>query len=57
MQVVAEITGTAGSVVIPRRDADQLTIQPRYPSSPWAWNNATMDRVVEASMVISLSAN
>ena len=32
MQVVAKIAGTAGSVVIPSRDADQLTIQPRYPA-------------------------
>ena len=57
MQVVARIAGTAGSVVIPSRDADQLNIQPRYPASPWAWSNATMDRIVPASMVISLSAN
>ena len=57
MQVVAKIAGTAGSVVIPSRDADQLNIQPRYPASPWAWNTATMDRIVPASMVISLSAN
>ncbi len=57
MQVVARIAGTAGSVLIPSRDADQLSIQPRYPASPWAWDNATMDRIVPASMVISLSAN
>lgn len=57
MQLVAKIAGTAGSVLIPSRDADQRTIQPRYPSCPWAWNNATMDRIVPASMVISLSAN
>ena len=57
MQVVARIAGTAGSVVIPSRDADQLNIQPRYPASPWAWSTATMDRIVPASMVISLSAN
>ena len=57
MQVVARIAGTAGSVVIPSRNADQLNIQPRYPASPWAWDNATMDRIVPASMVISLSAN
>ena len=57
IQVVARIAGTAGSVVIPSRNADQLNIQPRYPASPWAWDNATMDRIVPASMVISLSAN
>ncbi len=57
MQVVAKIAGTAGSVVTPSRDADQINIQPRYPASPWAWSTATMDRIVPASMVISLSAN
>ena len=57
MQVVARIAGTAGSVVIPSRNSDQLNIQPRYPASPWAWNTATMDRIIPASMVISLSAN
>ena len=57
MHVVAKIAETAGSVVIPSRDADQLNIQPRYPASPWAWSTATMDRIVPASMVISLSAN
>ncbi len=57
MQVVAKIATTAGSVIIPSRDNDQVSIQPRYPASPWAWNIATMDKIVPASMVISLSAN
>ncbi|WP_066017352.1 hypothetical protein [Endozoicomonas atrinae] len=57
MQVVAKIANTAGSVVIPSRDNDQVSIQPRYPASPWHWNTATMDKIVPASMVISLSAN
>ncbi|WP_419835305.1 hypothetical protein [Endozoicomonas atrinae] len=57
MQVVAKIATTAGSVVIPSRDNDQVSIQPRYPASPWHWNTATMDKIVPASMVISLSAN
>ena len=57
MQVVAKIATTAGSVVIPSRDNDQVSIQPRYPASPWHWNTATMDKIVPASMVISLSDN
>ncbi|WP_422464048.1 hypothetical protein [Endozoicomonas sp. ALB115] len=57
MQVVAKIATTAGSVIIPGRDNDQVSIQPRYPASPWAWSTATMDKIVPASMVISLSAN
>ena len=57
MQVVAKIATTAGSVIIPSRDNDQVSIQPRYPASPWGWSTATMDKIVPASMVISLSAN
>ena len=57
MQVVARIAGTAGSVIIPSRDSDQLNIQPRYPSSPWSWDAATMDRIIPAALVISLSAS
>ncbi|WP_163372664.1 hypothetical protein [Endozoicomonas acroporae] len=57
MQVVAKVATTAGSVIIPGRDNDQMSIQPRYPASPWHWNTATMDKIVPASMVISLSAN
>ncbi|MGO0305020.1 hypothetical protein ACTL6P_00155 [Endozoicomonas acroporae] len=57
MQVVAKVATTAGSVIIPSRDNDQVSIQPRYPASPWHWNTATMDKIIPASMVISLSAN
>ncbi|WP_419535738.1 hypothetical protein [Endozoicomonas sp.] len=57
IQVVAKIATTAGSVIIPSRDNDQVSIQPRYPASPWHWNTATLDKIVPASMVISLSAN
>ncbi|MGI2026577.1 hypothetical protein [Endozoicomonas acroporae] len=57
MQVVAKFATTAGSVIIPSRDNDQVSIQPRYPASPWHWNTATMDKIIPASMVISLSAN
>ncbi|MGI9276872.1 MAG: hypothetical protein ACR2PT_18755 [Endozoicomonas sp.] len=52
MQVVAKVASTAGSVIVPARDSDTLSIQPRYPSSPWAWNDAAMDNIIPASMVI-----
>ncbi|WP_422135478.1 hypothetical protein [Endozoicomonas sp. ALD040] len=57
MTVVARLASTAGAVVIPSRDADQLNIKPRYPASPWNWNSATMDKIIPASMVINLSAS
>ncbi len=57
MKVIAKLAGTAGSVIIPSRDSDELNIQPRYPASPWHWNTATMDKIVPAALVISLSAS
>ncbi len=57
MQVIARIATTAGAVIIPDKNTDALTIQPRYPESPWNWPDTTMDKIVPASMVISLSAN
>ncbi len=57
MQVIVRLASTAGSVVVPSRAADSLNIQPRYPASPWAWDSATMDSIIPASLVISLSAS
>ncbi|WP_252177185.1 hypothetical protein [Endozoicomonas sp. 4G] len=57
MTVIARLASTAGAVIIPSRDADQLNIKPRYPASPWSWSSATMDKIVPASMVINLSAS
>ena len=57
MQVIARIATTAGAVIIPDKNTDTLTIQPRYPASPWNWPETTMDKIVPASMVISLSAS
>ncbi|OED40218.1 hypothetical protein ACH42_17035 [Endozoicomonas sp. (ex Bugula neritina AB1)] len=57
MKVIAKVAGTAGSVIIPSRDSDEISIQPRYPSSPWKWDSATMDKIIPAALVISLSAN
>ena len=39
IKVIAQLTSTAGSVIIPARDSDTLSIQPRYPASPWAWDS------------------
>ncbi|WP_263080117.1 hypothetical protein [Endozoicomonas sp. Mp262] len=57
MQVIARIATTAGAVIIPDKNTDTLTIQPRYPASPWNWPETIMDKIVPASMVISLSAS
>ncbi|OQX36600.1 MAG: hypothetical protein B0D91_08770 [Oceanospirillales bacterium LUC14_002_19_P2] len=58
MQVIARIATTAGAVVIPSADDDSLTIQPRYPQSPWDWQQGTAitHHIIPESMVISMSA-
>lgn len=57
MTVITRLASTAGAVIIPSRDTDQLNIKPRYPASPWNWNTAIMDKIIPASMVINLSAS
>ncbi|GAA4648161.1 hypothetical protein GCM10023116_04270 [Kistimonas scapharcae] len=58
IQVIARIATTAGAVVIPSAAEDVLTIQPRYPQSPWDWQpkTAITQYIIPESMVISLSA-
>lgn len=58
MQVIARIVTTAGAVVIPSAENDVLTIQPRYPQSPWDWQQETAitQYIIPESMIISLSA-
>ena len=58
MHVIARIATTAGAVVIPSAENDVLTIQPRYPQSPWDWQQETAitQYIIPESMIISLSA-
>ncbi|GAA4650998.1 hypothetical protein GCM10023116_32810 [Kistimonas scapharcae] len=58
MQVVARVATTAGAVVIPSAAEDVLTIQPRYPQSPWDWKPGTAitNFIIPESMIIGLSA-
>ncbi len=57
MQVIAKIATTAGAVVIPATNSDNLFMQPRYKFSPWAWGDAStvIDHAVPESMVLNLS--
>ena len=57
MQVLAKLASTSGSVIIPARDSDTLNIQPRYPASPWAWSETTMDSIIPAEMIVAISAS
>lgn len=54
MQVIKRITSAAGAVVLAAPGADQITIQPRHPISPWALAGETMDKIIHYSLVTSL---
>lgn len=59
LDVVAEIAGAVGAVIQPSSSTDTITVRPRYPLSPWAWNAAplsAMDNIIIESMVLSFSA-
>jgi len=58
MQVIARIATTAGAVVIPAAASDALTIQPRYPFSPWHWQDEStvVSHSIPESMMVSMSA-
>lgn len=55
-QVIAQIVTAAGGVLIPNRDSDGWTVQPRYKISPWHWDSATPDTAIYAGMIRSRSA-
>ena len=56
MEVVVSIVKAAGGVIIPAMGSDRLVAQPRYPASPWLWDEAVMDCIIPASMVQRYSA-
>lgn len=55
-QVVAQIVKAAGGIMVPHRDADAWTIQPRYAVPPWDWDGAQPDTAIYIGMVRSRSA-
>lgn len=55
-QVIAQIVTAAGGIMVPAKDADAWTIQPRYKVLPWDWASATPDATIYIGMVRSRSA-
>lgn len=55
-QVIGQIVGAAGGVMIPHMADDGWTIQPRYRTPPWQWDSATPDAAIYIGMIRSRSA-
>lgn len=54
MQVIARLAEAVGGVVRPSREADAVTVLPRYREPVWAWSSAIMDRIIPVDIVTSL---
>ena len=57
IQAVARLAEAAGAVVIPNESTRELTVKPRYPTSPWSWSGATPDWAIPMVAAYSLSSN
>lgn len=55
LQAIKWITDTAGAILLPSPNADELTVQPRYKVPPWQLSSATVDAIIPAAMVTDLS--
>ncbi|MCY1506477.1 hypothetical protein D9M68_407290 [compost metagenome] len=51
MQVIARVAEAVGAVIRPARDADTLTVLPRYREAVWFWSSAIMDRIIPGEIV------
>lgn len=51
LQVIARVAESTGAVVRPARDADALTVLPRYREAAWLWPLAVMDRIIPAEVI------
>lgn len=55
LQVIARVAESAGAVVRPARDADGVTVLPRYREATWLWDLAVMDRIIPAEIIGEVS--
>jgi hypothetical protein len=55
IQALAGIASDTGSMLVPARDSQSLTMMPRYPYWPWDFAGATPDLVIPEAAIKSLS--
>lgn len=51
IEVISDIVGGVGAVIIPSRDSDSIHIQPRYTTLPWDYGTVVSPTVIHPSMV------
>jgi hypothetical protein len=51
LQVIARVAESTGAVVRPAREADALSVLPRYREAVWLWAEAVMDRIIPAEVI------
>lgn len=54
--VIVELVNAIGGVIIPNDDTDGFTVRPRFPVSPWEWDNPVtgFDRAINESRFFSV---
>ena len=56
IQAITDIAKAAGAFVLPEPASETIRIRSRYPISPWEWDQATPDFVIDANPIKSISA-
>ena len=57
LAAIAELAEAVGAVIVPTSDADSFTIEPRYETSPWDWDIASVDRTLNESEFFTMDTN
>ncbi len=57
LAAISELASSIGSVVVPPLTGDTISIEPRYPISPWNWATAIVDRTLNESEFFSSDTN
>lgn len=54
INAIADAATGAGLVIVPAKSAKSLTIQPRYPVLPWAFDSATPGLILPGAAILNL---
>jgi hypothetical protein len=55
VSAIVRIAQSAGGIVQAHQSEDVLLVQPRYPTKPWAWDDAEPDMTIDAGACLTLS--
>lgn len=54
MGALLEVVNAAGGVIQPSPDGNVVKVRPRFPTSPWQWDTATLDHTISINQFISV---